>query len=277
MTGGFEIVPLSRDRAIMRDILTVSARRHTIHGLLEVDVTEARQRIGELSFTAFLIHCYARALAEEPHLNAIRRGRRVYRFGSINVGTLVEVGPLENREVAGLVVRDADTLSVQAIHAAIRDAQARSVPDLARREGVTVVAYLPGPVRRAAVRAMLARPAWAHDHGMINGVTAVGMFGHGMGWGIPVSVGAGATSALTVGGIGHRPRRVAGGIEDREVLCLTLSFDHDLVDGAPATRFADILGRLIEAADGLPGPQADDSEPGGQDEHRQPLPIPPLA
>jgi pyruvate/2-oxoglutarate dehydrogenase complex dihydrolipoamide acyltransferase (E2) component len=41
---------------------------------------------------------------------------------------------------------------------------------------------------------------------------------------------------------------------EHEYVGLTLSFDHDLIDGAPAARFAAELSRLIEAGDGLPTP-----------------------
>ncbi|MFN2394230.1 MAG: 2-oxo acid dehydrogenase subunit E2 [Bacteroidales bacterium] len=37
------------------------------------------------------------------------------------------------------------------------------------------------------------------------------------------------------------------GFEKREHLCLTLSFDHDIVDGAPAARFVRDFKRIIES------------------------------
>lgn len=39
-----------------------------------------------------------------------------------------------------------------------------------------------------------------------------------------------------------------GRIEVREHLHLTLSVDHDIVDGAPAARFIGVLRQLIESA-----------------------------
>ena len=68
------------------------------------------------------------------------------------------------------------------------------------------------------------------------------MFGKGGGWGIaflPTH-----TLGLTVGGITQKPGVQDGQIEVREYLNLTLSFDHDIVDGAPAARFTI---KLIEA------------------------------
>jgi pyruvate/2-oxoglutarate dehydrogenase complex dihydrolipoamide acyltransferase (E2) component len=44
---------------------------------------------------------------------------------------------------------------------------------------------------------------------------------------------------------------VDGRIEPRERLNLTLVFEHDVIDGAPATRFARRLVELIGSDDGL--------------------------
>jgi pyruvate/2-oxoglutarate dehydrogenase complex dihydrolipoamide acyltransferase (E2) component len=74
-------------------------------------------------------------------------------------------------------------------------------------------------------------------------LTAVGMFGQGGGWGIPIAV---TPLFITLGGIAEKPGVVQGKVTIREYLCLTLTFDHDVVDGAPAARFAARLKELIE-------------------------------
>ena len=42
-----------------------------------------------------------------------------------------------------------------------------------------------------------------------------------------------------------------GNLEIREYLNMTISIDHDVIDGAPATRFASRLKELIEGGYGL--------------------------
>lgn len=74
-------------------------------------------------------------------------------------------------------------------------------------------------------------------------VTSIGMFGSGAGWDIPI---AGHTLNITVGGIVERPVLMEGQLENREHLCLTVSFDHDIVDRAPAARFVQRLREMIE-------------------------------
>jgi pyruvate/2-oxoglutarate dehydrogenase complex dihydrolipoamide acyltransferase (E2) component len=54
-----------------------------------------------------------------------------------------------------------------------------------------------------------------------------------------------------VGGIGVKPGVVDGHIAIREYLSLTISLNHDLIDGAPAARFTQRLKDLIESGYGL--------------------------
>ena len=79
-------------------------------------------------------------------------------------------------------------------------------------------------------------------------LSAVGMFGKGAGWGIPI---AGHTLMLTLGGIAEKPGVVDGQMAIRQFLSLTISFDHDIIDGAPAARFTQRLKDLIESGFGL--------------------------
>jgi pyruvate/2-oxoglutarate dehydrogenase complex dihydrolipoamide acyltransferase (E2) component len=72
------------------------------------------------------------------------------------------------------------------------------------------------------------------------------MFGPGAAWAVgivPLD-----TLCLTVGGITRKPGLVEGRIEPREYLALTATIDHDVVDGAPAARFARHLREVIEGA-----------------------------
>lgn len=67
----------------------------------------------------------------------------------------------------------------------------------------------------------------------------VGMFGKGAGWGIPIPTPT--PPMITVGSIGEKQVVVNGKVATRECLSLTISFDHDIVDGAPAARFTQRL------------------------------------
>lgn len=251
-------LPFPRERKLVIDAVRYGKRKHTIHGLLEIDVTEARRRIratgtegaGPLSFTAFIVHCFARAVSEHELLAAYRdwRGRLIV-FDDVDVSAIVE------REVRGttlgsvLLVRAANRKSVRQIHDEIRAAQSEKVRGRDHPFWMSYL-FLPGFARSWVWRIGGRFPHLVRRVGGTVSVTAVGMFGGGGGWGIGIGS---HTTGLTLGGIARRPAVVDGGVEPREILDVTLSFDHDIVDGAPAARFASRLRNLIESAEGLAG------------------------
>ena len=65
-------------------------------------------------------------------------------------------------------------------------------------------------------------------------ITAVGMFSKEPVWFIPHGT---ATVLVTVGSISNKVVEYKNNNVAREHLCLTVSFDHNIVDGAPAARF----------------------------------------
>jgi pyruvate/2-oxoglutarate dehydrogenase complex dihydrolipoamide acyltransferase (E2) component len=75
-------------------------------------------------------------------------------------------------------------------------------------------------------------------------VTAVGMFAGGAGFAIaPPTL---ASVVVVIGGLDRRPRALGDEIVVRDVVDLTVTIDHNVVDGAPATRFGAELRRLME-------------------------------
>jgi hypothetical protein len=165
----------------------------------------------------------------------------------------VDVNAIVEREVRGttlgsvLLVRAADRKSVRQIHDEIRAAQGEKVRGRDHPLWMTYL-FLPAFARNWVWRIGGRFPRLVRRVGGTVSVTAVGMFGGGGGWGIGIGS---HTTGLTLGGISRRAVVVDGRIEPREILDVTLSFDHDIVDGAPAARFASRLRNLIESAEGL--------------------------
>ena len=94
----YALVPFPRVRRAALD-LAPSERKHLIHPLLEVDVTRARGLLAEykaetgeeLSFTAFIINCLARAVYEQKSVQGYRRGRRhLVIFDDVDVSLKME-------------------------------------------------------------------------------------------------------------------------------------------------------------------------------------------
>jgi pyruvate/2-oxoglutarate dehydrogenase complex dihydrolipoamide acyltransferase (E2) component len=261
--GPYDIIELSQGRRALMNALDLTAPRHYMYGLLEVDVTNARQfiadqktRTGEaLSFTGFLAFCLARAVDENKEVQAYLKGRKqLIMFDDVNVGLMVEHRVGEKTVLMGHVIQGANRKTYQDIHQEIRSAQSKPVPPgRGAPSWFSSALLLPWPLSKLAKALMGAVMRYdptirVSTSGTVF-VTAVGMFGKGhSGWGIattPHSLG------LVVGSMAWKPAVVEGQIEPREILNLTVLFDHDVVDGAPATRFVRRLVDLIESGYGL--------------------------
>jgi pyruvate/2-oxoglutarate dehydrogenase complex dihydrolipoamide acyltransferase (E2) component len=236
--------------------------KHSIYALLEVDVTEARRLLaahhdstGEaISFTGFLTYSLARAVAQDPSVQAYRQGRRhLAIFEDVDVFLPVEREALGTAVAVPHIIRAANRKNLLDIHREIRAVQTAPVPPGGGfPKAFQLLMSTPAPLPRLFVRLMRAagrrNPSRRVNAAGTVGVTALGMAGHRGGWGVAP---AGQSLLLVVGGIALKPAVVDGRIEPREILDLTLAFDHDVVDGAPAARFTRRLVDLIEGAHGL--------------------------
>ncbi len=262
-TGPYHVIDLPLERREMPNFFDLSWRKHCMYGLLEVDVTIAKQFIedyrkqtGEaLSFTGYLAFCLARAVDEDKGVQACLKGRKqVIVFDNVNVGLMIERTIGEKRVLTGHVIRGANRKTYREIHQEIRAVQSKPVPpNGGMPRWFRFALLLPWPLStsftamlRLAVRRDPTIPASLA--GTV-GITAIGMFGKGRsGWGLAPTM---HSLDLIVGSIACKPAVVEGRVEPREILNLTVVFDHDVIDGAPAARFVRRLVELIESGYGL--------------------------
>lgn len=250
---GFQTRPFPRSRGLVVDAGEWNRRKHIIHVLAEFDVTRARRRIREradrtgekLSFTAFIAACVGRTVAVDRLWHAYRKGRRLILFEDVDIGTLVE-HEVEGAKLATFhVIRRANERPVREIHEEIRRAQSEVVEDMPGARWWNLYLAMPGFLRRLLHAWLDRSPRSRKRLGGTVVLTAIGMYGKGAGWGVPI---ASCTLTVTVGGIETKPWIVDGRIEPRELLSVTVSFDHDIVDGVPAARFVSTLREMIEDA-----------------------------
>ena len=254
----YKVVPFPKMRRLEAIAYHSIQHKPMMHGLLEVDVTNARAFLREykaatgksLSFTAFLIACLAKAVDEHKSVQAMRRGgKRLILFEEVDVYTPIERDVGGQKELMPYIVRAANRKTFREIHQEVRAAQVQSV---AQAWADLKVPHWPWLLLLPVFRFMVwmgerSPKVWKKYRGTV-GITTVGMFGKGAGWGIPLPS---HSLWVTVGGIGEKPVAVDGSITVREYLSLTLSFDHDIIDGAPAARFTQRLKELIESGYGL--------------------------
>jgi hypothetical protein len=261
--GPYQVVNLAPGRRIWINVLHFGRAKSFMYGLLEVDVTVARQIIAEhkartgetLSFTGFLTICVARTVDEDKSVQAHLKGRKqLVLFDDVHVGLMIERKLGEKHTLMGHVVRRANRKTFREIHDEIRAAQNEPLPaNRGMPNWLRTGMLLPWPLSRVfsglLSLVMNRDPTLGVAMAGTVAVTAVGMFGEGhSGWGLfPIT----GVLGLIVGSIAWKPGIVEGRVEPREILHLTVMFDHDIVDGGPAARFTHRLVELIESGYGL--------------------------
>jgi pyruvate dehydrogenase E2 component (dihydrolipoamide acetyltransferase) len=219
--------PMSRMRRIIAERLTLSATtvpQFTV--TVAVDVTrllamrtELKAAGNALTVTDFIVSAAAQTLAEFPDVNSRTDGVLVWPRRRVHVGLAVSLPD-------GLVVP------------VIRDADRRSLADLHVR---------------AAELAEAARNGTLPPDDMTGSsftISNLGMFGVDE---FSAIINPGESAILAVSSIVPTPIAVGDGIGIRQMMKLTLTADHRLVDGELAARFLNALRRRLQDADPFRG------------------------
>jgi pyruvate/2-oxoglutarate dehydrogenase complex dihydrolipoamide acyltransferase (E2) component len=252
---GYRVEPFGGNRQMVAASAAAGRENNTIHLMTEVDIAVPRrliaghrERTGErLSFTGYIVTCLARTLDEFPRFNAFRKGSRLIVLDDLTISVLFE------REIGGesipepFGIRAPNRKTYRQINDELRAAQRHAGQRLGSATGTEWIRFIPGFLLRTFIRLASRNIAMQKRFGVV-GVTAVGMFGSGPMWVIPLTS---ATVTVAVGAIARRPALIDGALQEREHVCLTLSFDHDIVDGAPAARFTSRFAQLLSSGDEL--------------------------
>ena len=175
----------------------------------EADVTPATElrarltREFDFSYTDLIIHAVARALLRHPRMNSRLSEQGIVSFAEAHVGMAVA---LEE----GLIVP------------VIRDAARKSLGQIAAES------------KELAERARSGQLKLEDVNGGTFTVTNLGTWGVDM---FTPILNVGETGILGVGRIIEKPAVYRGEITRRSMLTLSLTFDHRVIDGAPAAAF----------------------------------------
>lgn len=243
-------------------LLNNLAPKHRIYGLIEIDVTKARKFISDhethtgekLSFTGWVIKCIGKAVSEYKEVQALKKGgAKLVIFDDVDVGMIIEKKTKSGRIPTQYCVRKANEKSFRQIHDEIRNAQQEDAGEAiasGKRKSTSdsVLRRLPGPFRKIFWWKFRNDPFLRKQFMGTVGVTAVGMFGKGGGWAIPVGL---HPVVFALGGISTKSWDPTNLSELGDFLNMTVMFDEEVTFGAPATRFLARLSELMQTGYGL--------------------------
>ncbi|MFX1417938.1 MAG: 2-oxo acid dehydrogenase subunit E2 [Promethearchaeota archaeon] len=261
--GHYEISEFPKERIPTLDFLSLGDNKHYVKGLFEFDVTDARNKIREheknthkkISFTAWLLKCIGQAASEFKEVHSMMMGKnKIIKFDDVDISIAVEKNIGGLKTPIPLVIRRTNNKTVMQINDEIREAQSEEVStatllgnhDL--KKDVKTYVSLPKFIRKFILKRKFRNPIKVKQMMGTIIVTSIGMFSKFHGWPIPTTT---HPLAFGIGSIIKKPGIINDEIEIREYLAMTVLLNHDLVDGAPATRFISRLGDLIESEFGL--------------------------
>ncbi len=117
-----------------------------------------RRTYADVSFTAFVRHAVARAVAENRLLHAYRRRHRLVIVDDVDVNTQIEAEGDGQPIVQSLLARAANRTSLAELPGEIRAAQGRDEAAHPRYRGTLAFLRLPRTLRALARRVVLAEP-----------------------------------------------------------------------------------------------------------------------
>jgi pyruvate dehydrogenase E2 component (dihydrolipoamide acetyltransferase) len=221
----YKSAPLAGHRKVIADRLSLSART-AVHVpiTMEIDMTPAarlkseKEKSGlQISYNDFTIRATAMALREFPAVNTMLLGQELRMMNEVNVGFAVVSGD----DLLVPVIRNADHLSLEEI-----TRSAKTLAERARSGSLTT-------------REMSGGTFTVSNLGMYD----VDLFA-------PV-INPPETAILGVGRIVPKLVVVGENMAVRQMMTLTLVFDHRVIDGVRAARFLQRVKQLLETPEKL--------------------------
>lgn len=257
--GHYSTKPYSKYRRNIEIVTQAGWKKRATHAVLEIDVTESRklmkkykEKTGEkISTTGWIVKCVAQTMSENKGLNAYKHGKRkVYVFDDVDIAIPIEKIYKGESQPMAFIIRKANEKSLVEISKEIRSAQTQEVDEstqilgkkLTRLERIAIKS--PFFFQKFLFWIANKNAILKKKHMGTTGVTAIGMLGKFPGWVVPL--GGIASTLFVVGGITKKPGVVNDKIEIRDYLHLTITTDHDIVDGGPLVRFVEMLCDLLE-------------------------------
>lgn len=249
--------PFSLERKQIVDFLSVAKKKHTASAVMDFDITGMRDELRkarritkrQASLTGYLLYCFAQAVESNKMAQAYRKGNKLIVFDDVDVSTMVE------RTVNGVpvpvsyILRKANNKSVFDISEEIQNAKSGDSKDLIdsstmkkERKFIAIVKRV-GFLRRWFLKRMFSDPFLKKKYNGTVGFSSMGMFSHELsGWVVPITP---QVLSAMVGGIREVPGIIDGEIAKCEMACITISMDHDILDGAQTARFIEKFRKLL--------------------------------
>jgi pyruvate dehydrogenase E2 component (dihydrolipoamide acetyltransferase) len=210
-----QVIPLSGYKKTSAERLSMSFRTAPHSTLImETDMSKATElhRKTQVSYTTIIVRAVAEALTEHPLLNSTLDGSQIKMFADVNVGVAIAT---ENGLVVP-VIRDADKKPLGEIDTSIKEFTERARQAKLTKDDLTCGTFT---------------------------ITNLGMYN--VDFFTPI-INPPEAAILGIGKITEKPVASNSRVEIKPMLMLSLSYDHRIIDGAPAGQFLQRVKEKLE-------------------------------
>lgn len=245
-------------RNLIVDVLTTASAKHNVHGFMEMDITLCKQIISDqqskdrkaYSFLAYLIWCFAQSVDQNKEIQALKKGKKLIIFDDVDINFLIEKKYKDGIKVPlPYILRSANKKTFLQINNEIRNEQKSIFTENKILTDRLKIARYPKWIRKIIWAKIEKNPILRKKYRGTVGLTSLNnlALNHAF-WTQPLTV---FPCTISVGGVYNKAVLINDQIENRKMLCLTLTVDHDIIDGAPTARFGNYFCKLLESAEGL--------------------------
>lgn len=210
-----EFIPLTGIRKTAAERVTLSAKTAPHSTVtMEADMTNATRLHEEkqVSYTDILVKAVAKALAEHSIVNSSLDGEQIKIFEDVNIGVAVAT----EKGLVVPVIRNADKKGLEEISSTLNDLIEKAKTGKLSKEELSGGTFT---------------------------ITNLGMFGVEI---FTPIINPPETAILGVGKIVEKPVIVNKEIAVKSMMYLSLSYDHRVIDGAPAAQFLQKMKQYLE-------------------------------
>ncbi|MFT5859141.1 MAG: pyruvate/2-oxoglutarate dehydrogenase complex dihydrolipoamide acyltransferase (E2) component [Flavobacteriaceae bacterium] len=243
--SNYSEIPFPEFRNNLKDFLDLSHGINFISGQSEVDITELMRQVDSMraegedkaSLIAYFIWALSRAMVEHPEMQAIKRKKKLILFNNVDVATMIEKTMEDGTKIPfPYIIRAAQNKSYADINAEITRVRTLSFAELKSEKKTAILSGLPKRLRMSMMRRALKNPDKLKEVMGTVGLTSIGReLKDRKFWPQPVSP---YTCTMAMGSIYSN--------QERNILCVTMKVNHDLIDGIPAVKFARTFFNLLE-------------------------------
>ena len=228
---------------------------HNFFALLDIDITNLRTFLREKrregtggSLLSLVLKAIGKCLQEFPEFNSMIDLKHTTTFEQVDLNIPIEIEDGGKNITKQCIIRNITHKTITEIDQEITNAKTSKNEDkgyVASPFIRKMLTSLPLPLVRFIFTKIL------HNHRLVQElsgtifVTSVSMFSQVPGYIIPYIGGPKAVS-FALGSVIKKPVVANDEIKIREMYSITVAFNHDIIDGAPAARFINRFRELLE-------------------------------